>query len=184
MNKQDYAALFNALHPRFFERADILALPEGVVYEEMLLPLSGFDPHIYDKKTAPDISFGFYNGDISGLKKCADRVINGWSEFFNRDSRAYCGFVGGSIASFCIVEDMGTHSVNGRSLRVGGPGCVGTLPEYRDRGIGLIMVRNVTQLLKDEGFDYSYIHYTAVAGWYEKLGYKTILKWTGGGFTG
>lgn len=26
--------------------------------------------------------------------------------------------------------------------------------------------------------------YTAAAGWYEKLGYKTILKWTGGGFTG
>ena len=184
MNKQDYTALFNALHPRFFEREDILDLPEGEAFEEMLLPLGSFDPRVYDKKLVPDVSFGFYSGDTDELKSCAERVISGWSAFFGGDSRVYCGFVGGSIASFCIVEDMGTPCVNGRPLKVGGPGCVGTLPEYRNRGIGLIMVRNVTQLLKDEGFDYSYIHYTAVAGWYEKLGYRTILKWTGGGFAG
>ena len=31
--------------------------------------------------------------------------------------------------------------------------------------------------LKEEGYDLSYIHYTGVAPWYAKLGYRTILKW-------
>lgn len=56
-------------------------------------------------------------------------------------------------------------------------GCVGTLPEYRDRGIGLTMVKHVTGILREEGYDYSYIHYTYLAPWYEKLGYKTVIKW-------
>ncbi|MBO7531565.1 MAG: hypothetical protein J6T50_07145, partial [Lachnospiraceae bacterium] len=65
--------------------------------------------------------------------------------------------------------------------KIGGPGCVGTVPEYRDRGIGLTMVRNVTQILRDELYDYSYIHYTYETGWYSKLGYTTFLTWTGSG---
>ncbi len=66
-------------------------------------------------------------------------------------------------------------------MKVGGPGCVGTLPEYRNKGIGLIMVKHVTQILKEEGYDYSYIHFTGVAPWYEKLGYKTTIRWTKNG---
>ena len=43
------------------------------------------------------------------------------------------------------------------------------------------MIKHVTQILKDEGYDYSYIHYTGVASWYEKLGYKTSIKWNKNG---
>ena len=89
--------------------------------------------------------------------------------------------IDGRIASFCIIEDMGTHTLDGRAVRIGGPGCVGTVPEYRNRGVGLTMVRNVTRILKEEGFDFSYIHYTGVAPWYRKLGYMTILKWNKNG---
>jgi hypothetical protein len=39
------------------------------------------------------------------------------------------------------------------------------------------MVKHVTQILKDEGYDISFIHYTGVAPWYEKLGYNTIVRW-------
>ena len=56
-----------------------------------------------------------------------------------------------------------------------------TVPEYRNRGIGLTMVKNVTEILRTEGYDYSYIHYTGISGWYKKLGYKTVLKWNGKG---
>lgn len=76
---------------------------------------------------------------------------------------------------------MGTYEIKGQKIKIGGPGCVGTLPEYRDKGIGLTMVQHVTQILKEEGYDYSTIHYSYLASWYEKLGYKTIIKWNRNG---
>ena len=104
-------------------------------------------------------------------------------QFFD-GGRVYCGYCGGKIASFCLVDDMGEHDVNGRTFKVGGPGCVGTVPEFRRKGIGLVMVARVTEILADEGFDVSYIHYTGVADWYAKLGYMTFAKWGKNGFIG
>ena len=65
---------------------------------------------------------------------------------------------------------------------ISGPGCVGTVPAYRKKGIGLEMVRRATIMLKEEGFDLSWIHYTHIGPWYEKLGYRTVLRWNGKGF--
>ena len=76
---------------------------------------------------------------------------------------------------------MGTYNINGREIKTGGPGTVGTLSEYRNRGIGLTTVKNVTQILKEEGFDYSCIHFTGISEWYNKLGYKTSIKWNKNG---
>ena len=108
-------------------------------------------------------------------------MLPDWLRFFDGRQRAYCGVTDGQVVSFCLIEDMGVYTIGGRPYRIGGPGCVGTVPAYRDRGIGLNMVKNVTQILRDEGYDYSYIHYTGVAPWYRKLGYRTILRWNGRG---
>ena len=97
--------------------------------------------------------------------------------YYDERSRIYCGYINGKVASFCIIEDMGSHYINECKIRIGSPGCVGTLPEYRNKGIALTMVKHVTQILKEEGYDYGYIHYTYVASWYEKLGYRTSIKW-------
>ena len=43
------------------------------------------------------------------------------------------------------------------------------------------MVGKVTQILKEEGYDYSYIHFTGVSDWYKKLGYKTSHRWNRNG---
>ncbi len=177
MNKQDSIALFNSIYPDFFSGEDIRSLPEDCVFEEMVLPLKEFDPSIYDKQLGDDVSFGLFHGDFQKLLLAIKKVVPEWVDFFSKEDRVYCGYINGEIASFCMVEDMGTHTITGRTLKVGGPGCVGTIPEYRNRGLGLIMVRNATQLLKDEGFDYSYIHYTGVGPWYGKLGYKTSVIW-------
>ena len=123
----------------------------------------------------PGASFGFYGGGLEALRREVGRVDATWPELFGKDDRVYCAFEGGRPASFCLVEDMGTFG----GLRVGGPGCVGTLPEFRRRGIGLKLVQNVTAILKEEGFDIGYIHYTGVAPWYAKLGYRTVLRWSG-----
>ena len=181
MNKQDCVLLFNLIYPDFFEREGIRDLPEEFVFDEMILPLNEFDIHKYGKNLDNSISFGFYNGDLDELKKEIEKVDRNWVQFFDGKHRIYCGYIDRKVASFCLVEDMGTHNINGCEIKIGGPGCVGTLSEYRDKGIGLTMVKHVTQILKEEGYDYSYIHFTGVASWYEKLGYKTSIKWSKNG---
>ena len=57
-----------------------------------------------------------------------------------------------------------------------------TMGEVEYEKLGLeYPLKGVPQLLKEEGYNYSYIHYTYVAQWYEKLGYETVLKWTKNG---
>lgn len=181
MIKQEHILLFNSLYPNFFESEGIRSLPEGLMFEEMSLPLSGFCAEKYKTALPDKISFGFFEGGIDEIRKAVSQVDEDWTQFFDKDSRIFCGYAQGQIASFCLVDDMGVHSISGRELKIGGPGCVGTVPEYRKKGIGLEMVRRVTQILKEDGFDYSYIHYTAVARWYAKLGYETALKWSKNG---
>lgn len=67
-------------------------------------------------------------------------------------------------------------------IHIGGPGCVGTIPEYRRRGIGLEMIRRATEILRKDGYDLSWIHYTPLERWYSKLGYRAILRWNCRGF--
>ena len=176
-DQKDYEALFMEMHPGFFEKDYIRSIEEDWIYEEMILRLDEFDPDVYQKTFDSDVSFGIFQGSLEELHAAVEQVIPDWLNLYNEKSRVYCGFINGKIASFCMIEDMGEHELAGRRLRIGGPGCVGTVPEFRNRGVGLVMVRDVTQILKEEGYDISYIHYTGVAPWYQKLGYRTILKW-------
>lgn len=181
MNKQEYIELFNSVNPDFFEKEYIKKLPDNTFFDEMILPLDEFEPSKYEHSFGNDVSFGYYNRSFDDLLKAVARVDQGWTEIFKEDTRVFCGYIGGELASFCIVEDMGMHCISGNTLKIGGPGCVGTLPEHRNKGIGLTMVKLVTQILKDEGYDQSYIHFTGVASWYEKLGYRKILSWNRNG---
>ncbi len=178
---EQYVSLFNEMHPGYFERDYVRSVPDDEPASEMLLKLRDFDPGAYEKAFGDNVTFGFYDGDPEVLKEAVRAVVPHWVEFFNEDSRVYCGYVNNEIASFCMIENFGEHTVNGMKWKIGGPGCVGTVPEYRDRGIGLTMVKNVTQILLEEQYDYSYIHYTYETGWYSKLGYKTFLTWSGSG---
>ena len=124
------------------------------------------------------ITFAEYKGDIEKLIKAVAEVEDGWVKYFEEGGRVFCAFDGDEIAAFCFITDMGMHD----GVHVGGPGCVGTVPKYRKRGIGLEMVRRATHVLAAEGYDISWIHYTHLAHWYEKIGYHTVLKWNRGGF--
>lgn len=181
MNKQEGILLLDSMYPNFFERENVRSIPDEWICDEMILSLDKFEPRKYDKKLEDNMSFGYYAGDIDELKKAVEKVVPYWTQFYNEKQRIYCGYIDGKTASFCLIEDTGVHNISGREVKIGGPGCVGTLPEYRNKGIGLTMVKHVTQILKEEGYDYSYIHFTGVAPWYEKLGYKTSVKWTKNG---
>lgn len=182
MEKQEAIALFHSMHPGFFERDYIRSITEDSwTFDEMILRLDEFESNRYEKELDASITFGYFDGEHSELLKIVEQVNSGWPPYYTEDCRVFCGYLDGKAVSFCIVEDMGIHNVGGQACKIGGPGCVGTLPEYRDRGIGLMMVQKVTQILKEEGYDYSYIHYTHVAQWYAKLGYETVLQWTKNG---
>ena len=181
MNKQDYILLLKNIYPDHFEREVVRGLPDDLVFEEMILALSEFDIKKYDKKLNDNITFGFYDGDIDELRNNVKKVVEYWADSFSKNDRIYCGYIDGKIASFCRIKDMGAYTINGHEIKIGGPGSVGTLLEYRNRGIGLTMVKNVTQILREEGYDYSYIHFTGIPAWYEKLGYKTSIKWNKNG---
>ena len=169
----DYKALFETLFPNFFQNEGIRSLSEDSVEAEQILWLDRFDPQAVTIPVPEGITFGFYKGPLDKLHEAVRAVDDGWVRYYNENSRVYCAFDGDKVVSFCDLDEMGTY----QALRVAGPGCVGTIPSYRRQGIGLRMVQLATEILKQDGYDISFIHYTGVAHWYAKLGYRTVLKW-------
>lgn len=178
MQQLNYQAYFHQLFPGFFERASIRNLPDAYVAEELIMDLHHFSAGDVPLACPEHITFGMYEGDPEPLHAAVREVDETWVEYFTRDSRAYCAFDNGKVVSFCLVDGFGEYN----GLKVGGPGCVGTIPDYRRQGIGLKMVQNATVILQKEGYDISHIHYTGVGPWYAHMGYKVILRWNGKGF--
>ena len=170
--RMDCEKLFCDMFPGFFDAPGIKSLPEEEVFAELVMDLreTGNMPcYAY-----PDgITFGIYKGDAGKLREAVALVDRDWVQYFQEHDRVYCAFDGDRIVSFCILDDFGRHE----GLHIGGPGCVGTVPDSRRKGIGLEMVRRATEILKEEGFDLSWIHYTHVGPWYEKLGYRYAVRW-------
>lgn len=167
-----YAEMFHALQPGFFDKPYIRELPEEYIFDEQIIDLHTWQEG--ESVPCPDhITFGFYKGDIEALQSAVREVDADWVQWFGEGDRVYCAFDGGKVVSFCIVDEFG--EADGK--KVGAPGCVGTVPAYRRQGIGLRMVQKATAILKAEGYDLSWIHYTHVGHWYARLGYKTVVRW-------
>ena len=148
-------------------------LAPGKCEDEMLLALGGYT----DPLPTPDgVTFGFYEGDPEPLLNAVSEVEPNWAKYYDGREPAFCGFIGDTVVSFCLLSDFGEREIFGGKAKFGGTGCVGTVPAYRRRGIGLKMVSLGTLILRERGFDYSYIHDTGVPDWYAKLGYKTIFR--------
>ena len=176
----NYAEMFAALQPGFFEKAYIRTLPEDEIYVEQVIDL-----HTWQEGAPVEcpghITFGYYQGDIETLQAAVREVEDDWVQWFGKGDHVYCAFDGDKVVSFCLLDNMGEHEHEGRKVKVGGPGCVGTIPAYRKLGIGLRMVQLATEELQKAGYDLSWIHYTHVGHWYARLGYKTVVKWNSQG---
>lgn len=167
------------MHPGFFGEESIRSMPEDWVFTELVMDLRSDSPKA--ASGCPDgITFGEYHGDIEALRNAVRLVDEDWVQYFREGDRFFCAFDKGKIAAFCSLADLG--SVEG--FNIGGPGCVGTVPEYRRQGIGSKLVRLATELFRREGYDLSWIHYTYLAPWYMKLGYEPVLRWNSRGFLG
>lgn len=173
----DYQAMFHTLHPGFFQAEGIRSLPGDWVFEELVMDLRKNPPIAAQPRAFEGITFGEYHGEIEALRDAVRQVDEEWVQYFTEGDRYYGAYVGERIVAFCSLSDMGWFE----GLHVGGPGCVGTIPELRRRGIGLEMVRLATETLRRDGFDFSWIHYTHLGRWYMKLGYQPVLRWNSGG---
>ena len=167
-----YPEMFHILQPGFFEKPYIMSLPEEEIYDEQIIDLHTWQPA--EPVPCPEhITFGLYQGDPETLQAAVREVDEDWPQWFQSTDRVYCAFDGDRVVSFCILDAFG--EADGK--KVGAPGCVGTIPSHRRQGIGLRMVQKATAILKDEGYDLSWIHYTAVGHWYARLGYQTVIRW-------
>lgn len=173
----NYTELFRSLYPDFFQRESIRALPRDWVFTELVMDLRGGLPDVTPPHCPNGITFGEYHGALAALQDAVRQVDEDWVQYFREGDRFYCAFDGERIIAFCNLDDMGRF----QGLHIGGPGCVGTIPEFRRQGIGLEMVRLATEALRQDGFDLSWIHYTHLEHWYRKLGYHPVLRWNSGG---
>ena len=173
----DYSTIFHSLHPGFFEEESIRSMGRDEVFTELVMDLRAGAPASPPYRGPGGIAFGEYRGEIGPLREAVRRVDEDWAQYFNEGGRFYAATDGDRIVSFCCLTDMGR--VGG--FRIGGPGCVGTVPECRGRGVGLEMVRRATDTLRRDGYDLSWIHFTHLADWYRRLGYRPVLRWNGEG---
>ena len=172
----NYADMFSTLHPGFFEKEYIRTLPPEDIFDEQVLDLRTWQAG--EPVPCPaHITFGLYSGELTALHEAIRQVDEDWVQYFRAGDRVFCAFDGDQVASFCLLDDFGVYE----GLRIGAPGCVGTVPAYRKQGIGLRMVQLATAVFKAEGYDLSWIHYTAVGRWYARLGYQTVIRWNASG---
>lgn len=143
-------------------------------YVEMDMPLTEYQ--VPQMPMPEDVIFGFYEGGIEKLHEAVAAVEEEWVQYFDVNGKYFCGFVDGEIASFCIVGYDEDCVISEEQVRIGSVGCVGTVPKYREKGIGLYMVALATQELKQAGCDKGFIHYTALEKWYGKLGYESFMS--------
>lgn len=172
----NYAAAFHKLFPGFFDRDYIRELSPEETFTELTLDLRTWTPAA--PVPCPDgVTFGLYEGDVAALREAVALVDEDWVQYFGESDHTYCAFADGEVVAFCLLDDFG----EAEGLRVNGPGCVGTVPAWRKQGIGLRLVQNATALLKEQGWDVSWIHYTHLADWYSRLGYTPVVRWNAHG---
>lgn len=174
----DYRELYTSINPGFFAQERIRSLPEKWIFAELVLDLRTEKPREMPYPCPDGITFGVYRGNIAALREAVGQVDPAWVPLYRENDRAFCAFDGEKVAAFCSLLDWGWH----QGLHISGPGCVGTVPQYRRQGIGLAMIRQATNVLIEEGYDLSWIHYTHIRHWYEQLGYHTVLTWNCRGF--
>lgn len=174
----DYKKTFDLIKPGFFQREVIRNLPENHILAELVMDLRTSDCSKIELQAPKEITFKLYDGDTEKLHEAIKKVNEDWIQYFKEGDQIFCAFDKDKIAGFCILEEFGKAD----GLSIGGPGCVGTVPEYRRQGIGLKLVQMATGIIRERGYDLSWIHWTHLADWYGKLGYKTVLRWNCKGF--
>lgn len=163
----------------FFERRGYTASWTSV---NMELCLDGFERNSLTIPPAPKcLEYRFAGtSDRAELLAAVEAAEEGWvSVFAGCKDPIFLAIMDGKIAGFEVLASDG-----GRFLRpgqqVGCVGCVGVVPEQRERGIGMDMVAQGIQWLKEQGCTMIELRYVELESWYRKLGFQTTRRqWMG-----
>lgn len=163
----------------FFEKRGYAAEWTSI---NMALDLREFE---YDRLTIPPapqgLSFRFADGqDIPALLKAVEAAEAGWVDIFARCADpVLLAELDGVIAGFEVLSPGGGYFI-APGERVGCIGCVGVVPDMRERGIGMAMVAEGVKWLKEQGRTQIELRYTWLESWYGKLGFETVSRqWMG-----
>lgn len=143
--------------------------------DEMLMRLADFQLDTLNLHGSSVAEYGWYDGNLEDIQHAVSLVDDSWPQYFTNLNNIYVAKVDGEIASFCLVDINCQNYLTDKYGKVGMPGCVGTVPKFRNKGIALEMVARATDYLKMKGMDISFIFFTGVAEWYKKIGYQTFL---------
>ncbi len=166
---------------RFFEK-------RGYQGEEitvnMAAKLEDFDALKLDIYPAPEyIRFRYEKPEEhEKLLKAIETVEPNWAQYFSKPSPK-------SRIKTLIAEDVRNGAIAGfvstepnaatfehDSLITGSMGCVGVVPEYRKLGIGLRMVADGMQKLKEQGDQAVELTYIELTDWYSRLRLKICSR--------
>ena len=144
----------------------------------MAAKLADFDASKLDIYPAPDyIRFRYEKPEEhEKLLKAIESVEPNWVQYFSKPSPKSRiktliaeDIRSGAIAGFVTTEpNAATFEHDG--LITGSMGCVGVVPEYRRLGIGLRMVADGMQKLKEQRDQAVELTYIVLTDWYSRLG--------------
>lgn len=163
----------------FFEKRGYTAAWTSV---NMELDLDGFDRNSLSIPPAPaGLEYRFAEAsDRAELMAAVEAAEEGWVGVFeNCKDPVFLAILDGKIAGFQILAPDGGQFLR-PGQQVGSIGCVGVVPSMRERGIGMDMVAQGTQWLKEQGSTMIELRYTWLKDWYGKLGFQTVShQWMG-----
>jgi predicted N-acetyltransferase YhbS len=123
---------------------------------------------------------GNNSNEIMSCRNGADRVENGWGEYF----------LGGNVEAIIAVKDKeviggvlvpSLFLFDGTLKETGSFGVLWVLDEYRNKGLGMKLYANSLFELKNRGYKTCHIGYTYLDAWYGKLGAEKYIEyWIGG----
>lgn len=148
----------------------------------MELDLGGFDPGtLHIPPPPPELRFRFAEAsDRAAVLRAVEAADSKWVGIFEACAEPILlAELGGRAAGFEILDPEGGYFVS-PGERVGSIGCVGVVPDMRQRGIGLAIVAEGARWLKEHKADKVELRYTWLEDWYGRLGFRTVSRqWMG-----
>ena len=121
------------------------------------------------------------DSDKEDLLKAVQITEPGWTDLYKDcDDDVLLAVCDNKIVAFEMINENGGVFTSEKNIKHGCIGCVGTIPEYRRKGIGLDMTAYAVQRLRALGCDKVQLLYLVLDKWYGKLGfYITSTQWMG-----